>query len=89
MADVNVALGLVCKHYLERTVEGQSAAEALAATEKAFPTCQSVKSDLEKGFAFWKQLYAAIESLDKAKSVEKSTFEMFQGANDWLQKVKF
>ncbi|KAL7309521.1 hypothetical protein PS15m_010389 [Mucor circinelloides] len=89
LADVNVALGLVCKHYLERIVEGQSATEALASAEKAFPTCNSVKSDLEKGFAFWKQLYAAIESLDKAKSIEKSTFEMFHSANEWLQKVKF
>lgn len=89
MADVNVALGLVCKFYLERIVEGQSAVEALASTEKAFPTCNSVKSDLEKGFSFWNQLYTAIESLEKAKSIEKSTFEMFQGANEWLQKVKF
>ncbi|KAI8645014.1 temperature dependent protein affecting M2 dsRNA replication-domain-containing protein [Parasitella parasitica] len=89
LADVNVALGLVCKFYLERVVEGKSAAEALELTEKAFPTCNSVKSDLEKGFAFWSQLFTAIETLDKARSIEKSTFEMFLGANEWLQKVRF
>lgn len=89
LADPNVALGLVCKYYLERIVEGQSAAEALASTEKAFPTCISVKSDLEKGFQFWDQLFQAIQTLQKAQSISSSTFDMFSGANAWLSKIKF
>jgi GTP1/Obg family GTP-binding protein len=89
LADVNVALGLVCKHYMERVVEGQSPTEALALTEKAFPTCISVKSDLEKGFRFWDQLFEAIQSLSKTQSINATTFEMFHNANTWLQKNKF
>lgn len=89
MADVNVALGLVCKHYLERIVEGQSTAEALVSTEMAFPTCISVKSDLQKGFRFWDQLLEAVQSLSKTQSINTTTFEMFHGANAWLQKNKF
>jgi hypothetical protein len=89
LADPNVALGLVCKYYLERIVEGQSAVEALSSTEKAFPTCISVKSDLEKGFQFWSQLIQAIQTLHSAQSISPSTFDMFSGANDWLNKNKF
>ncbi|KAG2214324.1 hypothetical protein INT47_000880 [Mucor saturninus] len=89
LADPNVALGLVCKFYLERIVEGQSALEALSLTEKAFPTCISVKSDLETGFEFWNQLFQAVQTLLKAKSMTSTTFEMFAGANEWLNKSKF
>lgn len=84
-----MALGLVCKHYLERVVEGLSPTEALASTEKAFPTCACVKSDLEKGFRFWDQLLQAVQSLSKTQSINTATFEMFHGANTWLQKNKF
>jgi GTP1/Obg family GTP-binding protein len=89
LADTNVALGLVTKHYLERIVEGKSAVEALQLTEKAFPTCISVKSDLAKGFQFWNSLFAAIQQLQKAQSITPTTFDMFSGANDWLIKNKF
>lgn len=89
LADPNVALGLVCKYYLERIVEGQSAVEALSMTEKAFPTCISAKSDLEKGFEFWHQLFQAVQTLEKAKSITPTTFDMFSGANEWLNKSKF
>ncbi|CAO3618472.1 unnamed protein product [Mucor hiemalis] len=89
LADSNVALGLVCKHYLERIVEGQSAVEALTSTEKAFPTCISVKADLEKGFQFWNQLFQSIQTLQKAQSISSTTFDMFSDANVWLCKNKF
>lgn len=89
LADPNVALGLVCKHYLERIVEGQSALEALSMTEKAFPTCVSVKSDLENGFEFWHQLFQAVQTLFKTKSMSSTTFDMFLGANEWLNKNTF
>ena len=89
MADVNVALGLVCKHYLERIVEGKSPQEALSLTEKAFPTCVSVKSDLEKGIQFWNQLYQGIQVLSKAESIHSSTFDMFRNTDQWLQKNIF
>ncbi|MBM6387603.1 MAG: hypothetical protein JSY10_27085 [Paenibacillus sp.] len=89
MADPNVALGLVCKHYLERIVEGQSPVEALSSTEKTFPTCICVKSDLEKGFEFWQQLFKAVESLEKSQSITANTFNMFADANQWLNQNKF
>ncbi|CEI85850.1 hypothetical protein RMCBS344292_00299 [Rhizopus microsporus] len=89
MADVNVALGLVCKHYLERIVEGQSAIEALASTEKAFPTCVSVKEDLETGFQFWTRLLEAVGILFKTNTISADTFNMFSNANEWLQNRKF
>ncbi|RCH91950.1 hypothetical protein CU098_001354, partial [Rhizopus stolonifer] len=89
MADVNVALGLVCKHYLERITEGKSPLESLSLTEKAFPTCESVKSDLEQGFQFWNQLFEAVQTLFKTESIHSTTLDMFQGANQWLQKNRF
>lgn len=89
LTDHNVALGLVCKHYLERVVEGQTPLEALTSTEKAFPPCVSVKGDLEKGFRFWKQLIVATESLIKEDSITSATFDMFKDANAWLEKIKF
>ncbi|CEG64051.1 hypothetical protein RMATCC62417_01095 [Rhizopus microsporus] len=89
MADVNVALGLVCKHYLERIVEGQSPVEALASTEKAFPTCVSVKEDLETGFQFWTRLLEAVRVLFKTNTISADTFNMFSNANEWLQNRKF
>ncbi|KAG2236720.1 hypothetical protein INT48_000718 [Thamnidium elegans] len=89
LADPNVALGLVCKHYLERIVEGQSPVEALSSTEKTFPTCICVKSDLEKGFEFWQQLFKAVESLEKSQSITANTFNMFADANQWLNQNKF
>lgn len=89
LADTNVALGLVAKYYLEGIVEGKSAADALQLTEKAFPTCVSVKSDLEKGYQFWNALYQAIQALAKAQSISSTTLEMFSDANDWFTKNKF
>lgn len=81
-----MALGLVCKHYLERVVEGQTPSEALNSTEKAFPTCVSVKQDLQRGFKFWKQVVAATGLLVKEEAITSDTFEMFKGANTWIEK---
>lgn len=89
LADPNVALGLVCKYYLERKVEGHSGLDALAMTEKAFPTCVSVKNDLEMGFEFWRQLFQAVQVLEKTQSITSSTFDMFNSANQWLEQNKF
>ncbi|CAO3685598.1 unnamed protein product [Rhizopus stolonifer] len=89
MADVNVALGLVCKHYLEKTIEGQSPSEALASTERAFPTCSSVQTDLNLGFQFWKRLVESIELLHKINAISLDTFTMFTDANQWLRTKRF
>ncbi|KAG1559523.1 hypothetical protein G6F46_002736 [Rhizopus delemar] len=85
MADVNVALGLVCKHYLERIVEGQPPSEALAHTEKAFPTCSSIQADLDIGFQFWKKLVESMELLHRMNTISLETWTMFTDANEWLR----
>ncbi|KAI8994545.1 temperature dependent protein affecting M2 dsRNA replication [Pilobolus umbonatus] len=87
--DNNVALGLVCKFYLEMVVEGNSPLQALQLTEKTFPVCKSVKKDLENGFRFWSNLVEAVHTLYKAKSIKKDTLTMFIHANDWLESIKF
>ncbi|KAI9315270.1 temperature dependent protein affecting M2 dsRNA replication [Dichotomocladium elegans] len=83
-SDVNVAMGLVTKHYLEQTLSADNKA-ALASTEAAFPVCASVKRDLEKGFAFWNALVAGISAIKDSDEVDPT---MFLEANEWLQKRK-
>jgi hypothetical protein len=85
MSDVNVALGLVAQHYLESRASGQSAQDALLSTEKSFPTCVSVKSDLERGFQFWNNLMEAVQLLSDAGAMDKSVLPMFIDADQWLQ----
>lgn len=80
LTDVNVALGLVAKHYLEQT-----GPDALQATESAFPTCASVKNDLDKGFQFWKGLVTGLEAVRDAKYLSEETYAMFVEADQWLQ----
>ncbi|KAI8887864.1 hypothetical protein K501DRAFT_174508 [Backusella circina FSU 941] len=85
MSDVNVALGLVAQHYLESRASGQSTQDALLSTEKSFPTCVSVKSDLERGFQLWSNLMEAVQLLFDAGEIDRSILTMFTDADQWLQ----
>ncbi|KAI8979044.1 temperature dependent protein affecting M2 dsRNA replication [Mycotypha africana] len=85
MSDHNVALGLVCKYYLEQFVEGKSLSEALKATENAFPTCQNVKDDLKQGFKFWQLLIKAVNILVIEESIDIAIGDMFKNADKWLE----
>lgn len=91
MSDVNVALGLVAKHFLEQTVasNGSTTTEAaLSSTESTFPTCVSVKDDLEKGFRFWEALVMGLQPVRESGSISETTYAMFVEANEWLQQRK-
>lgn len=80
--DVNVAMGLVTKHYLEHTLSSD-ASVAIQAVESTFSLCTSVKQDLEQAFNFWDGLVAGLEAI---KDTESEAAAMFLEANEWLQK---
>lgn len=81
-SDVNVAMGLVTKQYLEHTLSSD-AGVAIQAVESAFPLCKSVKQDLEQAFKFWDGLVAGLNAV---KDTESEAATMFLEANEWLQK---
>lgn len=81
-SDVNVAMGLVTKHYLEHTLSSD-ASVAIQAVESTFSLCTSVKQDLEQAFNFWDGLVAGLEAI---RDTESEAAAMFLEANEWLQK---
>ncbi|CDH60807.1 xpg i-region protein [Lichtheimia corymbifera JMRC:FSU:9682] len=81
-SDVNVAMGLVTKQYLEHTLSSD-AGVAIQAVESAFPLCKSVKQDLEQAFKFWDGLVAGLNAV---KDTESEAATIFLEANEWLQK---
>ena len=82
-SDVNVAMGLVSKHYLEQTVGSTNPDKdaALSATESAFSVCNSVKSDLTQAFQFWDGLVSGIRAIKDTVEIAN----MFLEADEWLQ----
>ncbi|KAI8374336.1 temperature dependent protein affecting M2 dsRNA replication [Radiomyces spectabilis] len=86
MTDINVALGLVVKHYLEQTLD--NGVDAMDSTEKTFPSCTEIKADMQKGFQFWDSVMAGVKTLKEAKSISEVTYTMFVEADNWLQPKK-
>lgn len=83
VADMNAAMGMVAKHYLENTVKEDSNAKALEATEKVYSIAVNLNKDLNKGFDFWDHVMKGIKVLKEAKSFEE-TCNMFLEADAWL-----
>jgi hypothetical protein len=84
VADMNAAMGMAVKHYLENAAKEGSNAKALEATEKVFTTASDLNRDLNKGFDFWDHLIKGIKVLKAAKSFEE-TCNMFFEADAWLR----
>ncbi|CAO3674388.1 unnamed protein product [Umbelopsis vinacea] len=84
VADMNAAMGMAVKHYLENAAKEGSNAKALEATEKVFTTASDLNGDLNKGFDFWDHLIKGIKVLKAAKSFEE-TCNMFLEADAWLR----
>ncbi|KAI9243738.1 temperature dependent protein affecting M2 dsRNA replication [Phascolomyces articulosus] len=82
-SDVNVAMGLVSKHYLEQTVGNNNPDKnaALSTTESTFSVCNNVKSDLTQAFQFWDGLVAGIRAIKDKVEIAN----MFLEADEWLQ----
>jgi hypothetical protein len=83
VADMNAAMSMVAKHYLENTVKEDSNAKALEATEKVYSIAVNLNKDLNKGFDFWDHVMKGIKVLKEAKSFEE-TCNMFLEADAWL-----
>ncbi|ORY95728.1 temperature dependent protein affecting M2 dsRNA replication [Syncephalastrum racemosum] len=86
-SDVNVAGGLIAKHYLEHMISGTaSSQEALSKTESVFTSCGHVKADLERGFRFWQGLVLGIKAVKDSGDITEDTYNEFVEADQWLQK---
>ncbi|KAF9110475.1 hypothetical protein BGX27_006299 [Mortierella sp. AM989] len=90
----STVLGILVKEYLETlALNGSSnkeeaikqVEESIGATS-ASTLADSVKEELQRGFAFWDLVFEAIKSLGSAISKELS--QEFQDANNWVKSRK-
>ncbi|KAK9763372.1 hypothetical protein K7432_010006 [Basidiobolus ranarum] len=88
--DTNTALSIVTKSFLERTVQskGDSAASIFISLNETFSSCLDLKSELDRAFGFWNQIFAAVKTLHSEKSLDTSRFIQFENADKWLKSVR-
>ncbi|CAG8489148.1 3402_t:CDS:10 [Paraglomus brasilianum] len=94
LTDVNTAMGIITKTYLEQTIslsklnEGKvthtHVSDASRKIQNIFTACADVKADLINGFAFWDELIVALKQLRASDSISLDFASQFFNANQWL-----
>ncbi|PKC07604.1 hypothetical protein RhiirA5_292009 [Rhizophagus irregularis] len=93
--DVNTAMGIIVKTYLEHVIilskdNNDKAAirshipEALKKLDGTFTGCINVKADLENGLVFWDEVIIAVNSLKTSGAISNELASQFINANNWL-----
>ncbi|KAF8978452.1 hypothetical protein BGZ46_006454 [Entomortierella lignicola] len=92
--ETSTVLGILVKEYLEALVlnGGNNKEQALEQVEKNIGSTSassledSIKEEVQRGFAFWDLVFDAVKSLEGA--ISKELLQEFQDANTWVKPRK-
>ncbi|KAL1919389.1 uncharacterized protein VTP21DRAFT_2082 [Calcarisporiella thermophila] len=85
LQDVNDALGIVSKTYLDRVLSSEMTKEEAAKNvEEVFTACKNVRGDLKSGFQFWDKVVAGVKVLVEGGAISKELGGQFEEADRWL-----
>ncbi|ORZ16080.1 temperature dependent protein affecting M2 dsRNA replication-domain-containing protein, partial [Lobosporangium transversale] len=93
----STVLGILVKEYLETlTLSGdinnkdqalQHVEEHIGATSTS-SLANSIKEEIQRGFAFWEVVVSAVKSLSATNAISRELQQEFQDANNWIKSRK-
>jgi len=72
----STALGLILKSQL---------LEKTSNLHKRFPNCSQIQEDLQKGYAFWTQVFGMVTQLNKDNVLDSQLYSLFISSNSFLE----